>query len=80
MNTIKTAINSFGLIVTIVGVYMVYHFSPMNFDTIDGGSFDADFKQIERETNRRNSLLRVGVFVVIGGTLLQLLSNFIPSD
>lgn len=78
MSTLKTITNSLGLIVTIAGVYMVYYFSPINIHTIDGGDAFTDFEKIKEETNRRNSLLRVGVFVVIGGTILQLISNFIP--
>ncbi len=78
MGFIKIVVNSGGLLATIVGVYMVYYFSPINIHTIDGGDAFTDFEKIKEETNRRNSLLRVGVFVVIGGTILQLISNFIP--
>jgi hypothetical protein len=79
MNDLKTIANSVGLVVTMIGVYVVYYYSPLNFDTVDGGDMSTDFDKISDETNRRNSLLRVGVYIVIGGTMLQLISNFIPS-
>ena len=80
LSFIKVGVNSAGLLVTVAGVYMVYYNSPLNFHTIDGGDAFTDFDKIKQQTSRRNSLLRVGVFVVIGGTLLQLISNFIPDE
>jgi len=79
MHDLKTAINSVGLLVSIIGVYLVYRFSPLNFDTIDGGAPDTDFDAIRRETSRRNRLVRVGAYMVLGGTFLQLGSNFLSS-
>jgi hypothetical protein len=75
----KTVINSIGLILNLVGIWMVYVNSPINFHTIDGGDADQDFTKIEKETNTRNGRLRIGVKIVIAGTMLQLISNFIPS-
>ena len=75
---LKTITNSVGLLLTIIGVYLVYKNSPINFDTIDGGDDTTDFKEISRITNKRNSLLRKGVYIVMLGSALQLVSNFMP--
>jgi ClpP class serine protease len=76
----KTVVNSIGIVLNIVGVYMVYVNSPINFYEIDGGEFDDDSSKYRAETERKNRLLRVGVFVVIVGSVIQLISNFIPSN
>jgi ClpP class serine protease len=76
----KTVVNSIGIVLNIVGVYMVYVNSPINFYEIDGGEFDDDSSKYRVETERKNRLLRVGVFVVIVGSVIQLVSNFIPSN
>jgi ClpP class serine protease len=76
----KTMVNSIGIVLNIVGVYMVYVNSPINFYEIDGGEFDDDSSKYRVETERKNRLLRVGVFVVIVGSVIQLVSNFIPSN
>ena len=78
MFDLKTTVNSLGLVLTIIGVYMVYVNSPINFDTIDGGNADADFDKLELETEWKNWLLRVGIYVIILGSAVQLASNYIP--
>jgi hypothetical protein len=80
MFDLKMTLNSLGLLLTMIGVYVVYHYSPLNFDKIDGGNASTDNTKEERAVARRNHLLRVGVYVVIAGSLLQLVSNFIPSS
>lgn len=74
----KTILNSIGLLLTIIGVYIVYINSPINIDTIDGGDASTDSFEINRITNKRNNLLKRGVYIVICGTIVQLVSNFIP--
>jgi hypothetical protein len=78
MSDLKTTLNSLGLLMSMVGIYMVYHYSPLNFNEIDGGDASTDDAKEERAVYRRNRLLRVGVYVVIAGTLFQFVSNFIP--
>jgi uncharacterized membrane protein len=75
---LKTIINSVGILLTIVGVYIVYKNSPINFHTIDGGTASTDFEANRRKTERKNLLIRVGVHVILWGSALQLISNFIP--
>jgi hypothetical protein len=73
----KTILNSIGFLLTIIGVYIVFVNSPINIDTIDGGDFNTDFTEIKRITNKRNTWLKRGVFIVIIGSFAQLISNFI---
>ncbi|TCZ78322.1 hypothetical protein [Lysobacter sp. N42] len=75
----KVIANSLGIVLTMIGVYMVYANSPINHHIIDGGSLDTDFAAIERATIRRNRLMTLGVYIVLGGSMLQLASNFLPS-
>jgi hypothetical protein len=74
----RAVVNSLGLLLTIVGVYVVYRNSPLNESNVDGGIASTDFEATERRMNRTNRLLRVGVYLVLAGGLLQLASNFIP--
>jgi len=74
----KTILNSIGLLLTIIGVSIMYINSPLNFDTINGGDASTDFSEINRITKKRNNWLKRGVFIVIFGTFVQLVSNFIP--
>jgi uncharacterized membrane protein len=76
---IKTIINSAGLILTLIGVYLVYKGSPIHYDKISGGSAQTDWEKVKRETDRKNRLVTIGVYLVIIGTVLQLISNFIPA-
>ena len=80
MADLKTATNSIGLLLTLAGVWVAYRNSPVNFWQIDGGRADTDFAQIAKQTERKNRLIAVGIRLVIAGTLLQLLSNFIPAE
>lgn len=80
MHDVRVWVNSAGLFVTMVGVYVVYVNSPLNYSVTDGGSADTDFQEIERTTERRNRLLRVGVVAILLGSLIQLLSNFLPAN
>ncbi len=45
---------------------------------IDGGGFDTDNSKEEKETEKKNTRMRYGVYLVLSGTVLQLVSNFIP--
>jgi len=46
---LKTTINSLGIILNILGVFMVYWHSPINFDTIDGGFLDDTPNTFEKD-------------------------------
>jgi hypothetical protein len=80
MADLKTIINSVGILLTMVGVYMIYANSPINHHVIDGGDFDTDHSAEERATSCRNKLMTAGVYIVLGGYLLQLFSNFLPAS
>ena len=75
----KTILNSIGILLTIIGIYILYVNSPINIDTIDGGDASTDFYENDRITNKRNTWLKRAVFIVIFGSFIQLVSNFIPN-
>jgi hypothetical protein len=79
MLDIKTSINSLGLLLTLLGAYVVYANSPLNEYAVDGGAPDTDFNKIKLAAARKNSRMRYGVYAVLAGTLLQLVSNFVPT-
>jgi hypothetical protein len=76
---LKTAINSLGILLTMIGIVMVYLYSPLNESVVDGGGAGTDFGAIERKQKCRNQLLRLGVYLVLMGSAAQSVSNFIPS-
>lgn len=80
MIDLKTGVNAVGILVSMVGVLVVYVNSPLNISAIDGGDASTDFNKIERRTLRRNRGMRTGVWVIILGSLVQLISNFIPES
>ena len=73
---IKTIVNSIGITLTIIGVYVVFVKSPINKFKIDGGTCDTDFNKIEKNTDKKNLWLKIGVYIIILGSFLQLISNF----
>ena len=75
----KTNLNSLGIVLTIVGVWILYVNSPINFDGIDGGTADTDFKALGRQVLRRNRLMTLGVYAILAGSALQLASNYVPA-
>jgi hypothetical protein len=75
----KTLVNSIGIGLTMLGVYMVYINSPINHTVIDGGNASTDWTAIERKAKLRNTLLKAGVYLVLAGSAAQLASNFVPS-
>ena len=75
----RTLINSVGIVITMVGVYVVYVNSPINYTVIDGGDANTDWSVVEHKARLRNVLLRVGVYAVLVGSLVQLASNFVPA-
>ncbi|PYT01653.1 MAG: hypothetical protein DMF63_02055 [Acidobacteria bacterium] len=79
----KIAINSIGILLNIVGALMLYHFSPFNFHTVDGGDSSTDWLDVEERTDRKNKMVKLSVAIIIFGSILQLASNFlrqVPMD
>jgi hypothetical protein len=74
----KTHLSTAGIILSIAGVVVVYLFSPLNESVIDGGDASTDFRTIDAEVRRKNRLMKVGVALVLGGSLLQLVANYCP--
>ena len=79
MFDLKTTVNSIGILLTFIGVYVLYRYSPLNEIVIDGGDASTDIDEIERCTATKNGRMRVGVSVVLFGIVLQLVSNYVPS-
>jgi hypothetical protein len=75
----RTALNSFGVLLTMVGVYLVYRNSPLNDAVIDGGTPGTDFGVEAKRTVTRNRTMTVGVYLVLFGSLVQLVSNLLVS-
>lgn len=79
MIDVKTLVNSTGIVLSMLGVYMVYINSPINHTLIDGGDASTDWQIIMRKTKKRNMYLKIGVYSVLLGSAAQLISNFIPA-
>ncbi len=75
----KEHVASAGICLSIVGVLLVYWFSPLNESVIDGGTADTDGTALERASQRKNFWMRAGVALVVFGSVVQLIANYIPS-
>tara|TARA_R110000868_G_C10307391_1_gene711735 strand:+ start:108 stop:278 length:171 start_codon:yes stop_codon:yes gene_type:complete len=53
---------------------MIYHYSPIDEHTIDGGNLDEGYIDRIAIANRRNKLLKDGVLLVLLGSITQLIS------
>jgi hypothetical protein len=73
----KTALNSLGVLLAMVGVYLVYRNSPLNESVIDGGTPSTDFAAEAMRTVVRNRAMTMGVYLVLFGSLVQLVSNLV---
>jgi hypothetical protein len=74
----KTHLSTIGLILSMAGVVVVYLFSPLNESAIDGGNALTNFRRIDAEVRRKNRLMKVGVALVLAGSLLQAIANYCP--
>lgn len=74
---LHTILNSSGILFNIIGVIMVFYYSPINEHTIDGGILDEGHIDPVPIANRKNKLLKIGVLVVVLGSITQLVSNFL---
>jgi hypothetical protein len=75
--TFKLIINSIGILLNIIGAYLVFVNSPLKFSVIDARGpaigWDAHDKKIKHE----NNMVKIGVYTLIAGSIMQLISNFI---
>jgi len=72
--TLQFLINAVGLVLNIIGVIVVYINSPINQHII-GGGFIEDKTDYGRITKTRNTLMKVGVMIILLGSFLQLAAN-----
>lgn len=72
-------ISNFGIALTMLGVYLVYKNSPINENVVDGGTFGDELSPPvglqEAITRRKNQKMRRGVFIVLIGSGLQIVST-----
>jgi hypothetical protein len=78
MFSFKNTLNTVGLLLTLIGVWVVYVNSPVNYSAIGGRSITTDHSEIVRKVDRKNQLMEYGVWMVLAGTLFQLGSNYVP--
>jgi len=76
--TIKTTVNSIGIIMTIIGVWALWKTSPTNFSIINAGAAIDNWKTAQKKTADKNRIMNGSVILILTGSFLQLLSNFIP--
>lgn len=74
---LKTLTNSLGILFNIIGAWMVYKNSPLNFDVIDSGRAMSNWQQQVKSTKKKNHLVKFGVYILLIGSVLQLFSNFL---
>ena len=70
-------LNLAGLITVLIGTLIAFVNSPLNLSSIDGGTASTDFDKIDKKTKKKNSLMKYGIYLIMFGTLLQILSNII---
>lgn len=77
MMTLKVIVNSIGILLSIISVYIVFVNSPLNFTTVDGGNAATDWNKIELGIKRKNIWVRIGVYGIMVSSVIQLISNFL---
>lgn len=75
---LRTIVNAFGILANIVGAWMVYKNSPLNFDVIDAGGAASNWVAQVKATKKKNNKVKKGVYILLAGSLIQLIANFIP--
>ncbi len=76
----KDWLNIAGGVLTIAGVWLVYRGSPLVDSAIDGGGASTDHHSNARLATKKNRLAKVGVWLVLSGSVIQVTANFIPSS
>ena len=71
---LKLIIICLAILLNIIGAIMIYHYSPIDEHTIDGGNLDEGYIDRIAIANRRNKLLKDGVLLVLLGSITQLIS------
>lgn len=80
LNFMLKTINILGLSLVFVGSLIMYCNSPLNFSAIDGGSATTDYEKIRIKTTNRNKKMKIGLYLIDFGTILQIISNFFNED
>ena len=76
--TLKDVLNLIGLILNIIGAYMMYRFSSkVNSQTILYTREEAE--AIRKRDSYRNRLIRIGMLILSIGIITQLIAFFVKS-
>jgi hypothetical protein len=63
--------------ITLIGAVLAWVYSPGHLTVIDGGTFDNAPARPKAGTKRKNTLLRLGLFLAVIGALAQWLLLFV---
>lgn len=74
----KVVINSIGILLNIIGALILLLKSPLHYDVIDAGGAIDNWSKTTRNTFNKNMWIKIGGYTIIGGSGLQLISNFLP--
>lgn len=77
VETASVAINSIGLALIFAGVLILYSNSPLNTAVLDGGDAFTDVEADIRREERRNNNMRLAVGLILFGTALQFLGQWL---
>ena len=71
--TSQNILTASGLLVGMVGAYLMFYFSPK----VDSGTWlyqESEAEQIKRKDSRKNKMIRNGMLLLFAGFLLQLIA------
>lgn len=72
-------ISAIGIIANIAGVLLVFIYSPINNSILDGGMPSSPSRDELRALDARNNkYMKLGVYVVVFGNVLQLIAAVMP--
>lgn len=69
-----------GIILAVAGACLVYRNSFSEILLIEGGCNTSDLEKKAKMAGRKNTLLKVGVILVVAGSLFQLISMIMPEE
>jgi multisubunit Na+/H+ antiporter MnhB subunit len=74
--TTQNILNLAGLVINMIGAYMMYHYTPKASSQI---FFYSDKEQPKQKDIHNNKMIRFGMFLLFIGFIVQLIAMFITS-
>jgi len=68
-------LNILGISITILGIWIVWAFSPLNSSITDGGDSTDSVDKSKNKSKVKNRYMTIGVAVITVGSSLQIASN-----